>query len=180
MGNITISDYISMLSIAVSTLVSIVSIYYSHKAVKIASNANQLTAKITAEANRPIIVAYLDTIEINEFHKYLVIKNFGNTSATILDLKFSKDIDELGFNMSSLIDYTIAPSQKFMHILDNEFKQNVIVNIIYQDHTGETYDEIYQIKTDATSKLLWIGSADSNRNYKLLKNSAEAVIKALK
>ncbi|WP_375708741.1 hypothetical protein PJ261_08625 [Streptococcus dysgalactiae] len=96
MGNITINDYISMLSIAVSTLVSIVSIYYSHKAVKIASNANQLTAKITAEANRPIIVAYLDTIEINEFHKYLVIKNFGNTSATILDLKFSKDIDELG------------------------------------------------------------------------------------
>ena len=149
-----LSDIINIISIIVSTSVSIISIYYSHKAVKIASDANKLTSEITEEANRPVIVAYLDTIEINDFHKYLVIKNFGNTSATILDLKFSKDVDTLGFNMSSLIGYTMAPSQKFMHILDNDLKETIAVNIIYKNQTGKTYGEEYLVKTDATSKLL--------------------------
>ena len=158
-----LSDIINIISIIASTSVSIVSIYYSHKAVKIASDANKLTSEITEEANRPVIVAYLDTIEINDFHKYLVIKNFGNTSATILDLKFSKDVDTLGFNMSSLIGYTMAPSQKFMHILDNDLKDTIAVNIIYKNQTGKTYDEEYLVKTDATSKLLWIGSSDTDK-----------------
>ena len=175
-----LSDIINIISIIASTSVSIVSIYYSHKAVKIASDANKLTSEITEEANRPVIVAYLDTIEINDFHKYLVIKNFGNTSATILDLKFSKDVDTLGFNMSSLIGYTMAPSQKFMHILDNDLKDTIAVNIIYKNQTGITYDEEYLVKTDATSKLLWIGSSDTDKTSKLLKNSVEAIIKSLK
>lgn len=175
-----LSDIISIISIIASTSVSIVSIYYSHKAVKIASDANKLTSEITEEANRPVIVAYLDTIEINDFHKYLVIKNFGNTSATILDLKFSKNVDTLGFNMSSLIGYTMAPSQKFMHILDNDLKDTIAVNIIYKNQTGKTYDEEYLVKTDATSKLLWIGSSDTDKTSKLLKNSVEAIIKSLK
>lgn len=175
-----LSDIINIISIIASTSVSIVSIYYSQKAVKIASDANKLTSEITEEANRPVIVAYLDTIEINDFHKYLVIKNFGNTSATILDLKFSKDVDTLGFNMSSLIGYTMAPSQKFMHILDNDLKDTIAVNIIYKNQTGKTYDEEYLVKTDATSKLLWIGSSDTDKTSKLLKNSVEAIIKSLK
>ena len=175
-----LSDIINIISIIASTSVSIVSIYYSHKAVKIASDANKLTSEITEEANRPVIVAYLDTIEINDFHKYLVIKNFGNTSATILDLKFSKDVDTLGFNISSLIGYTMAPSQKFMHILDNDLKDTIAVNIIYKNQTGKTYDEEYLVKTDATSKLLWIGSSDTDKTSKLLKNSVEAIIKSLK
>lgn len=175
-----LSDIINIISIIASTSVSIVSIYYSHKAVKIASDANKLTSEITEEANRPVIVAYLDTIEINDFHKYLVIKNFGNTSATILDLKFSKDVDTLGFNMSSLIGYTMAPSQKFMHILDNDLKDTIAVNIIYKNQTGKTYDEEYLVKTDATSKLLWIGSSDTDKTSKLLKNTVEAIIKSLK
>lgn len=175
-----LSDIINIISIIASTSVSIISIYYSHKAVKIASEANKLTADITEEANRPVIVAYLDTIEINDFHKYLVIKNFGNTSATILDLKFSKDIDGLGFNMSSLVGYTMAPSQKFMHILDNGFKETIVANIIYQNQAGKVYDEVYLVKTDATSKLLWIGSSDADKTIKLLKNSVEAIIKSLK
>ncbi len=175
-----LSDIINIISIIASTSVSIVSIYYSHKAVKIASDANKLTSEITEEANRPVIVAYLDTIEINDFHKYLVIKNFGNTSATILDLKFSKDVDTLGFNMSSLIGYTMAPSQKFMHILDTDLKDTIAVNIIYKNQTGKTYDEEYLVKTDATSKLLWIGSSDTDKTSKLLKNSVEAIIKSLK
>lgn len=175
-----LSDTINIISIIASTSVSIIAIYYSHKAVKTASEANKLTAEITEEANRPVIVAYLDTIEINDFHKYLVIKNFGNTSATILDLKFSKDVDTLGFNMSSLIGYTMAPSQKFMHILDNDLKDTIAVNIIYKNQTGKTYDEEYLVKTDATSKLLWIGSSDTHKTRKLLKNTAEAIIKSLK
>lgn len=175
-----LSDIINIISIIASTSVSIVSIYYSQKAVKIASDANKLTSEITEEANRPVIVAYLDTIEINDFHKYLVIKNFGNTSATILDLKFSKDVDTLGFNMSSLIGYTMAPSQKFMHVLDNDLKDTIAVNIIYKNQTGKTYDEEYLVKTDATSKLLWIGSSDADKTSKLLKNSVEAIIKSIK
>lgn len=82
--------------------------------------------------------------------------------------------------MSSLIGYTMAPSQKFMHILDNDLKETIAVNIIYKNQTGKTYDEEYLVKTDATSKLLWIGSSDTDKTSKLLKNSVEAIIKSLK
>ena len=82
--------------------------------------------------------------------------------------------------MSSLVGYTMAPSQKFMHILDNGFKETIVANIIYQNQAGKVYDEVYLVKTDATSKLLWIGSSDTDKTRKLLKNSVEAIIKNLK
>ncbi|MGT2911339.1 hypothetical protein ACVR1I_06445 [Streptococcus cameli] len=180
LSSLAIQDIIQILSIIVSTLIGVISIYYSSKAIKIATEANELTTKITAEANRPVIVAYIETIEINNFHKYMVIKNFGSTPATILDLKFINSIDELDFNMSSLIGYTIAPSQKFMHVLDTNLKGTVIVNIIYQTVTEQVFDEVYQVKLNPTDKLLWIGNGDKDKNYKLLQNSVEALIKAIK
>ena len=176
----TTSDIIEVLSIITSTIIGLISIYYSNKAIKIASNANKLTAEITAETNRPVVVAYLETVEIESFHKYMVIKNFGNTPATILDLKFMQSIDEYDFNMSSLIGYTIAPSQKFMHVIDNDLKGTVIVNIIYQTVTGQNFDEVYQVKLNATEKLFWIGSNDQDKQLKFMKNVAEAFIKVLK
>ena len=176
----TSSDIIELLSIITSTIIGLISIYYSNKAIKIASNANKLTAEITAETNRPVVVAYLETVEIESFHKYMVIKNFGNTPATILDLKFIQSIDEYDFNMSSLIGYTIAPSQKFMHVIDNDLKGTVIVNIIYQTVTGQNFDEVYQVKLNATEKLFWIGSNDQDKQLKFMKNVAEAFIKVLK
>ncbi|MGQ7338088.1 hypothetical protein ACTGYP_09290 [Streptococcus suis] len=176
----TTSDVIEVLSIITSTIIGLISIYYSNKAIKIASNANKLTAEITAETNRPVVVAYLETVEIESFHKYMVIKNFGNTPATILDLKFMQSIDEYDFNMSSLIGYTIAPSQKFMHVIDNDLKGTVIVNIIYQTVTGQNFDEVYQVKLNATEKLFWIGSNDQDKHLKFMKNAAEAFIKVLK
>lgn len=176
----TSSDIIELLSIITSTIIGLISIYYSNKAIKIASNANKLTAEITAETNRPVVVAYLETVEIESFHKYMVIKNFGNTPATILDLKFIQSIDEYDFNMSSLIGYTIAPSQKFMHVIDNDLKGTVIVNIIYQTVTGQNFDEVYQVKLNATEKLFWIGSNDQDKQLKFMKNAAEAFIKVLK
>lgn len=176
----TSSDIIELLSIITSTIIGLISIYYSNKAIKIASNANKLTAEITAETNRPVVVAYLETVEIESFHKYMVIKNFGNTPATILDLKFMQSIDEYDFNMSSLIGYTIAPSQKFMHVIDNDLKGTVIINIIYQTVTGQNFDEVYQVKLNATEKLFWIGSNDQDKQLKFMKNAAEAFIKVLK
>ncbi|HFI0055293.1 TPA: hypothetical protein ACGORU_001633 [Streptococcus suis] len=176
----TSSDIIELLSIITSTIIGLISIYYSNKAIKIASDANKLTAEITADTNRPVVVAYLETVEIENFHKYMVIKNFGNTPATILDLKFMQSIDEYDFNMSSLIGYTIAPSQKFMHVIDNDLKGTVIVNIIYQTVTGQNFDEVYQVKLDATEKLFWIGSNDQDKQLKFMKNAAEAFIKVLK
>ncbi|HFI0508892.1 TPA: hypothetical protein ACGO5E_000380 [Streptococcus suis] len=176
----TSSDIIELLSIITSTIIGLISIYYSNKAIKIASDANKLTAEITADTNRPVVVAYLETVEIENFHKYMVIKNFGNTPATILDLKFMQSIDEYDFNMSSLIGYTIAPSQKFMHVIDNDLKGTVIVNIIYQTVTGQNFDEVYQVKLNATEKLFWVGSNDQDKQLKFMKNAAEAFIKVLK
>ncbi|HFI0134821.1 TPA: hypothetical protein ACGOZZ_000571 [Streptococcus suis] len=176
----TSSEIIEILSIITSTIIGLISIYYSNKAIKIASDANKLTAEITADTNRPVVVAYLETVEIENFHKYMVIKNFGNTPATILDLKFMQSIDEYDFNMSSLIGYTIAPSQKFMHVIDNDLKGTVIVNIIYQTVTGQNFDEVYQVKLNATEKLFWVGSNDQDKQLKFMKNAAEAFIKVLK
>ena len=176
----TLSEIIEILSIIFSTIIGAISIYYSNKAIKIASEANKLTAEITADANRPVVVAYLETVEIESFHKYMVIKNFGNTPATILDLKFMRSIDKYDFNMSSLIGCTIAPSQKFMHFINDETEGIVRVNIIYQTATGQHFDEVYQVKLNATEKLFWIGNGEEDKQLKFMKDATEAFIKVLK
>lgn len=93
MGTITdaiaFSDWIQILSIIATTIISIVSVIIATKSLR-------LTKKSIEDANRPYIGCFVEMIEVGHFQKYFVIKNFGKTPATIVDIKFNKEIKGLG------------------------------------------------------------------------------------
>lgn len=180
MKNLTPTDYIQIISIIISTIVGVISVVISVKAIGIAKKSNELTLKITEDANRPVVTAYLETVQINSSHKYMVIKNFGQTSAVINKLSFDKSLDAWNYNMKSIENTIIAPNQKYTHVLDNDFTEKVSVQIVYTDMQGKKYNETYNIDTDAPSKLFYLSDTNTDPQYKLIKNSIEELIKTLK
>lgn len=69
---ITISDWIHVAAINISSLISIISIIIAVKSL-------QTTKKSMEDANKPYIACYIDMVEVGHFQKYLIIKNFGRT-----------------------------------------------------------------------------------------------------
>ena len=84
-----ISDWIQILSIVATTIISIVS-------VLIATKSLRLIRKSIEDANRPYTGCYVEMIEVGHFQKCFVIKSFGKTPAKIIDIKLDKDIKGLG------------------------------------------------------------------------------------
>ncbi|MBC2066997.1 hypothetical protein [Listeria booriae] len=174
----SISDIIQLLAIIISLAVSIVAIRQTRKSLRITEQSIQ-------DANRPYLAMYVESVELGmSISKYFVLKNFGNTSATILDISFNKELDILNkeFSMSSLINGTIAPGQKFSSSMDTKYKETIEVRIKYSDLLGNIYDEVTSIKTDMSSKLRWNApknSSDSNEST-AIKQSILALIKSIK
>src|SRR5690606_1905459 len=104
---ITISDLIQITSITISSLISIISIIIAVKSLRV-------TKKSIEDANKPNIACYIDMVEVGYFQKYFIIKNFGRTPATIIDIKFDPFIEGLGRNgkIDSLKGSVLAPNQK--------------------------------------------------------------------
>ncbi|MGG5316431.1 hypothetical protein [Enterococcus sp. AZ072] len=172
-----ITDLIQLFAIITSLIVSVVAILQTRKSIK-------MTEESIRDANRPYLSIYVETIEISSFSKYFVIKNFGVTSAKILDLSFSRELDSSNkkFNMNSLINGTLAPGQKLTSFMDPKYKETVDVTITYSDLQGKIYKETSSIKTDMHSHLLWNTSKKSTdtKEATAIKQSAQAIIKAMK
>lgn len=127
MQNLTVSDYIQVISILISTFIAVSSIVISVFTLR-------QTNKITKETNRPYVVAYYDAINVSAPIKYLIIKNFGVSSATIDSIKFEPTVlNEYTKKpmFSSLINHTIAPSQKIMTSIDVKEPRTFRITISY-------------------------------------------------
>lgn len=172
-----ISDWIQVIAICISLLVSVVSILQTRKSIKMTENS-------VFEANRPYISIFVETLDTVYFEKYLAIKNFGQTSAKILELEFQTKLDSSNerFKLQSLVGGTIAPGQKFTSSLDADFNDLVIVSLTYQDMDGNNYQEKFDVKTDMAKQLLWHSQTDHSDSTEAtaIKLSAQAIVKNLK
>lgn len=102
-------------------------------------------------------------VEVGHFKKYLIIKNFGKTPATILDIKFDKLIEGLGRKgtIDSLKGSLIAPDQKAMTSVDVNEKRDFSVTISYQDMKNEIVTHTYHLNSGFSSDLLHTSSKSS-------------------
>lgn len=174
---VKISDWIQVIAICISLFVSVISILQTRKSIK-------MTEKSVYDANRPYVSVFVETFDTVYFEKYLVIKNFGQTAAKILELEFQTKLDSSNeqFKLQSLVGGTIAPGQKFTSSLDSDFNDLVVVSFSYQDMDGNIYHEQVDVKTDMSKQLLWHSqtkSSDSNEAT-AIKLSAQAIVKNLK
>lgn len=135
----------------IGLIVSFVAIWQSHKSIK-------LTEQSIRDANRPYIGVSIESIDTVYLEKFIVFKNYGNSSAKLTSLKFKSETSNIAFiknNMQSLVGGTIMPGQKFTSTIDDNFKELIKIEICYEGPDKVSYSEVFDIKTDMSSDLLW-------------------------
>lgn len=144
------SDQIQIISIIATTLISIVSVWIAVATLK-------QTNIITAEANRPYIVVYLNTIQVTSSHvQYLVVKNFGNTGAVIDSVTYEPEFKNK-YSLRPFEEFKnhfIAPNQSITCACGFELPCESIVFKINYHQGKKSYSESFTINPNAFAKLL--------------------------
>jgi len=156
-NTLNVSDWIQIISIAATTLISIVSVIIALKSLN-------LTRKSIENSNKPFLACYIEMIEVGHFQKYLIIKNFGRTPAIITNIHFDRKITGLGRfgEINSIKDAMIAPGQKFISVLDVKEKDTVTVVLEYKDLNNQKTISKFRLNLGYTWDLAYKHSRKSN------------------
>lgn len=116
----SVSDIIQIISIICTSLLSIVAIIIS--IVTLLQNN-----KMIFESNKPQITLFSKTIHFTSIHTYLILKNFGNSGATILDISYDDVVDNFFTKkpFQNISNTFIAPNQAFLYPLDFDTKKDL-------------------------------------------------------
>lgn len=114
------------------------------------------TYKIQKDNSRPYLNVYVEFIDTVTASKYISIKNFGKSPAFVTDIKFSKKLDELNKDdyMQSMIGTTLAPNQKVMTFIQNNYDKKLTVTINYTDKRNHLYSETFPLNFNVDA-FLW-------------------------
>jgi hypothetical protein len=162
----------------IGLIVSFVAIWQSHKSIK-------LTEQSIRDANRPYIGISIESIDTVYLEKFIVFKNYGNSSAKLTSLEFKSETSNIAFiknNMQSLVGGTIMPGQKFTSTIDDNFKELIKIEICYEGPDKVSYSEVFDIKTDMSSDLLWMKKtlSSDDKVSTAIKLGAQSIAKTLK
>lgn len=139
-----ISDAIQLLGVGVSLLIAL--------------GSQRQTRKSIESANRPYLSLYVETLDTvgGGWVRYIVLKNFGKSAAKITKLSFNTDLDKKNKDrkLSSLINATVAPGQKFSSSMDKNFKNVISGTLSYKDPTGKKFNESFTLKPNLYDSLL--------------------------
>lgn len=172
----TTSDIIQIIAIIASIITSIISI-----CIAIAT-LNQ-TNKITKDANRPDVVIYFQCTQTGSMqHVYLVIKNFGKTSATIKNITSSIGIDFCyGLDpFKNLINTNLAPGQSLCTICNLEDIDDTFSCTVDYKHGIDNYSETFSLNPHFTKGLIYTESTSSHLSTleRTIINSTEQILKS--
>lgn len=132
------------------------------------------TYKIQKDSYKPYINVYVEFIDTVTASKYISIKNFGKSPARVTYLKFSKKLDESNkdTNMQSIIGTTLAPNQKVMTFIDNEYSEKLTATIHYTNKRNHLYSETFPLNLNIDD-FHWITENLPDKDKKR-ENSSEA------
>ena len=96
------------------------------------------------ESNKPHISIFSKIISFNSPHIFLILKNFGSSGGTILNIEYDKELDSYFDKQpfKNMKNVFIAPSQSFVYPLD--YKKNVDNSIHFKityKYLSKTYIE---------------------------------------
>ncbi|MGL4571849.1 MAG: hypothetical protein ACRCVJ_12380 [Clostridium sp.] len=147
----TISDKIQLIAICVTTITSIVSIVIAVKSLK-------QTNKSILDANKLDISIYTDYIQVDSTRmNYLIVKNFGKSSAIIDSIEYSNDnfyanMDKPFYNLSNC---SIAPNQSFSTRVLYKKNPYISFDIIIKYHDNiDSYTKVFSINTEAMARQI--------------------------
>lgn len=135
------SDCIQVAGLIASLVVSLIAIIISVLTLK-------QNSKMIEESTRPNIVIYNDIVSADSPIQYLIMRNFGNSSATIIDLhllytgdpKYSKTL------FSHMKGQVIAPGQSYSTAFKFDDYSTVIeAKVSYVSEAGKKYSSVFHI-----------------------------------
>ena len=154
----TAGDWIQVIAIVISTIISVISIIIAVKTLK-------QTNQITKEANRAYLVATLEYTALTSIKTiYLVIRNYGNTAATIKNITCSRDVDfflDLEI-FENIVNTSIAPHQSITTVCDFRNNNTPFTLTIEYIQDNDTYTDTYTLSPQAMQNIIYSQTADSN------------------
>lgn len=136
-----ISDLLQLISIISSSILSIIAIVISVLTLK-------QNNKIIFESNRPYLSVFTKAINFTSPTVCLVLKNFGNSGAKILNIEYDKNLEKFSRRppFKNMKNVFIAPNQSFIYPLDVKHFLNEVINIkINYQYLNKIYTEIFCI-----------------------------------
>ncbi|MDZ4991906.1 hypothetical protein [Clostridium perfringens] len=160
MENLQASDIIQLVTLLVTTITAITSIIISVKALK-------QTSKSIEDANRPYIVIYHDFIQVQSSRSnYLIIKNFGKSSAIIDSITYSNTdfYENKTLPFENLKKCSIAPGQTFITTIKLT-KEHINFDVTIKYHTNSNkFTETFSFNTKGLANQLVNVTTFSNQS----------------
>ncbi|KAF3299642.1 hypothetical protein FPV24_07420 [Carnobacterium sp. PL24RED07] len=177
---ITITDVIQAFAATIGIIASLIALWQSKKSIK-------LTEKSIREANRPVVAVYLEYSQVISTPKeYLVIKNFGNTPATIdlVELDTKINIIKDGEIFTQSVPFILAPKQSFSTVLrvdvfdSQQAEQNINVKINYHDSIQQ-YSDTFNLNQNLVKDMRFSKTKPSKNStvQQVLSQTTEEIIR---
>ena len=155
-ATLSTSDLIEAIGVITSLITALIAIVISIKTLR-------QNAKMIEESTRPYVAVYREYIQVlSVIHEYLVIKNFGNSGATIDSLSIVPPYEHTDFPANAKVfahinGTFIAPGQSFSSVLFiDAFKNDRIgitkIEITY--HAGKKkYSDTFTLNEDEKADI---------------------------
>lgn len=180
MNVITVSDWIEIIGIIFSSITSVVAIVISVKTLK--QNNHMID-----ESTRPYINVVGKIANFQSPNFYLVLKNFGNTGATITNFSCNSDLSIYSFSnqhvpFKHIAGTFIAPNQSIVTALDTKKlftdKPILIFDIKYSSDKKK-YSEHIQIVVDSYSDLLQTRANTKDKELKIISYTLQDLVEKM-
>lgn len=175
-----ISDVINIILCILSFVLAVISVI----TVVITLKQNH---KMIENSTRPYIVMYSNSTYFQNVKYYLILKNYGNTGATIKEFRCNIDLLEYCFGekrpFEHIIGTFVAPQQSFMVCIDSvklyENKIEMIeFNIKYSDGIKD-YNENYQINFLADTDSCLSRASTKDKELKIISYTLQDMVEKL-
>lgn len=158
--------------------------------------------KMIESSTRPVVKVYLTQTYIQAVHHYLILKNFGASSATITKFEFDCDFDlskisyeDVGKPFSHIVGTELAPSQSIhtslaviqskLHISEwhknNEQPLTFTIHVEYLSESGKKYSDKSLINLSYDQGLTYVRPSvnDQQKTLQYIMHSLVALVEKL-
>lgn len=181
LNSLSTDNYISIIGMLMSLLTSIVAIGISLKTLK-------QNSKMITESTRPYVVMYSQTTNFQNPAFHLILKNFGQSGATITNIECDTDLSLFSYDkeripFSNFQGVFIAPGQSFLTNLDtkkiykdeNTNPNPVTFKISYKDSLN-IYSDTFTINFGVNCNLISSRAATKDSELKIISYTLQDLV----
>ena len=175
---ITIADIINIVLCVLSFILAVISV------VTVVMTLRQ-NNKMIESSIRPYIVIYGQVANFQSPSFYLVVKNFGQSAATILSLKCDVDLVNYAYGVGRepfgcIAGAFIAPQQKFLCNIDpNKMSENDVKTLTFEvEYSSGTreYRESFTINYEAFIQNVQVRASTQGKELKIISYTLQDLV----